>query len=205
VQLIQDEILRFLASNEPEVVCLTGRWGVGKTFAWRKYVKLAYEKKKIALTHYSYVSLFGINSLDALKYSIFENTVRSSDIGAEPTLETLRSNALAVAERLGRKSVWFLQQIPRVTSYVGSLAPAWFLSVRRTVICIDDIERRGASLTVREVLGLASMLKEQRGCKIALILNSDALEEDKEEFRKYYEKVVDVSLESLRRLRNVLQ
>ncbi len=193
IQLIESEAIKFLSSSEPEVICLTGRWGVGKTFAWRKYVQQA--KGKIALSRYLYVSLFGTNSLDALKYSIFENTVRSSDTGAEPTLETLKSNALAVAERLGRKSVSFLQQIPRVTTYIGSLAPAWFLSVRNTVICIDDIERRGSNLTVREVLGLASMLKEQRGCKIALILNSDALDADKEEFQKYYEKVVDVSLD----------
>ncbi len=192
-QLIENEVLRFLSSSEPEVICLTGHWGVGKTFGWRKYVQKA--KNQIALARYSYVSLFGINSLDALKYSIFENTVRSSDNGTEPTLETFKSNTVAVAERLGRKSVWFLQQIPRVTSYVGSLAPAWFLSVRNTIICIDDIERRGSSLTVREVLGLASMLKEQRGCKIALILNSDALDADREEFRRYYEKVVDVSLD----------
>jgi hypothetical protein len=194
-QLIESEALRFLSSSEPEVICLTGRWGVGKTFAWRKYVQHAKDNKQIALERYSYVSLFGINSLDALKYTIFENTVRSSGIGIDPSLETLRSNALAVAERLGRRSVWFLQQIPRVTSYVGSLAPAWFLSVRNTVICIDDIERRGANLTTREVLGLASMLKEQRGCKLALVLNADALDTDAEEFRKYYEKVVDISLD----------
>lgn len=193
-QLIQSEALRFLSSREPEVICLTGRWGVGKTFAWRKYVQHAKDDKKIALERYSYVSLFGINSLDALKYTIFENTVRSSSVGIDPSLETLKSNALAVAERLGRKSVWFLQQIPRVTTYVGSLAPAWFLSVRNSVICIDDIERRGSNLTTREVLGLASMLKEQRGCKLALILNADALDTDAEEFRKYYEKVVDISL-----------
>jgi len=193
--LIEGEVLRFLSSGEAEVMCLTGHWGVGKTFAWRKYIQQASRKKQIALSRYSYVSLFGINSLDALKYTIFENTVTSSDISAAPTLETLRLNALAVAERLGRKSVWFLQQIPRVASYVGSLAPAWFLSVRKTVICIDDIERRGSNLTTREVLGLASMLKEQRGCKLALILNSDALDGDKDEFRMYYEKVVDISLD----------
>jgi hypothetical protein len=192
--LIESEALRFLSSGEPEVLCLSGRWGVGKTFAWRKYLEEAKGNNQIALERYSYVSLFGINSLDALKYTIFENTVRSSGVGIDPSLETLRSNVGAVAERLGRKSVWFLQQIPRVTSYVGSLAPAWFLSVRNTIICIDDIERRGSNLTTREVLGLASMLKEQRRCKVVLILNADALDTEAEDFRKYYEKVVDISL-----------
>src|SRR4029077_347853 len=43
-------------------------------------------------------------------------------------------------------------------------------------------------------MGLASSLKEHKGCKVVLILNDDALEEDKEEFATYYEKVVDSTL-----------
>jgi hypothetical protein len=194
IELVENEIRRFLSSSEPEVTCITGRWGVGKTFAWRKYLSDASCKRQIALGRYSYVSLFGINSLEEFKYSIFENSVKSSEIGVEPSLETLRSNTVAAAERLGRKSLSFLQQMPFVKSYVGSLGPAWFLTVRNTIVCVDDIERRGANLSTREVLGLASMLKEQRGCKLALILNADALEDDQQEFRKYYEKVVDTSL-----------
>ncbi len=194
IKLVENEIRRFLSSSEPEVTCITGRWGVGKTFAWRKYLSDASSKRQIALGRYSYVSLFGINSLEEFKYSIFENSIKSTEIGIEPSLETLRSNTAAAAERLGRKSLSLLQQMPFVKSYVGSLGPAWFLTVRNTIVCVDDIERRGANLSTREVLGLASMLKEQRGCKLALILNADALEDDQQEFRKYYEKVVDTSL-----------
>lgn len=194
IKLVEDEIRRFLSSSEPEVTCITGRWGVGKTFAWKEYLSEASSKKQIALGRYSYVSLFGINSLEEFKYSIFENSVKSSEIGIEPSLETLRSNTAAVAERLGRKSLSFIQQIPFMRNYVGPLGPAWFLTVRNTIVCVDDIERRGANLSTREVLGLASMLKEQRGCKLALILNAEALEDDEREFRKYYEKVVDASL-----------
>lgn len=61
-------------------------------------------------------------------------------------------------------------------------------------MCIDDIERRGDNLAAREVLGLVSALKDQKKCKVALILNDEALEREKSEFLKYYEKVVDASL-----------
>jgi hypothetical protein len=30
------EIVRFLRGNEPGVLCITGEWGVGKTFLWRQ-------------------------------------------------------------------------------------------------------------------------------------------------------------------------
>jgi hypothetical protein len=32
--LIAAEIRRFLASDVPEVLCVSGMWGVGKTFTW---------------------------------------------------------------------------------------------------------------------------------------------------------------------------
>jgi hypothetical protein len=195
IELVENEIRRFLATEEPEVICISGHWGIGKTFAWNRYLKDAQTKGTIALKRYSYVSLFGVNSLDEFKYSIFENSVRSEDIGIEPSLETLQSNTSAAAERLGRKSLWFLQQIPLVKTYVGGLGPVWFLSVRQTIICVDDVERLGKGLSVRDVLGLISNLKERKGCKICLILNDEAIEGDpKKEFGTYFEKVVDTSL-----------
>ena len=194
IELVQKEIQRFLSSEEPEVICIRGHWGVGKTFAWNRYLKEAQAQRKIALPSYSYISLFGVNSLEELKYSIFENSVKCSDIGVEPSLETLRSNTTAVGKRLGKTSLGILQRTPFLKNYVGGLGPVWFLSVRKTIVCIDDFERKGDNLEVRDVLGLVSSLKEFKGCKVCLILNEEALGQDSSEFRRYLEKVVDVSL-----------
>jgi uncharacterized protein YaaR (DUF327 family) len=194
IQLLENEIQRFLSSRRPEVISITGHWGVGKTFAWKHYLSRAHADGEIALNRYSYVSLFGINSLEEFKYAVFENSVRESAIGVEPSLETLQSNTAAAAERLGRKALWFLQQIPLVKNNVGGLGPVWFLSVKDTIVCVDDIERRGNSLSARDVMGLVSTLKEQKGCKIALIWNDDDDDKEQEDFRRYHEKVVDVSL-----------
>src|ERR1700739_1746213 len=89
LELIQNEIRRFLSTAEPEVICISGHWGVGKTFAWNRFLRDA-SQKGIALKRYSYVSLFGVNSLEEFKYSIFENSVKSSEIGTEPSLDTLQ-------------------------------------------------------------------------------------------------------------------
>ncbi len=121
ITLIENEIRRFLSAEGSEVTCLSGRWGAGKTFAWNKCLSDAKAQKKIGLKRYSYVSLFGVNSLDEFKYSIFENTLQSSEIGTKPSLETLQTNTVAAAERLGRKFTWFMQQLPYVKSHVGVL------------------------------------------------------------------------------------
>ena len=69
------------------------------------------------------------------------------------------------------------------------------MTIRNQFVCIDDVERRGQKLDVSDVLGLISYLREQRNCKIALILNDEQLEsEAKRDFDKNLEKVVDLSL-----------
>ena len=195
IELVENEIRRFLSTKESEVISISGHWGVGKTFAWNLYLKDAQTKDKIALQKYSYVSLFGVNSLDEFKYAVFENSVSSSDIGVEPSLDTLWSNANAATEKFVKKTLGILQQTSVLKNYIGGIAPVWFSAVRETLICIDDFERRGKSLSVRDVLGLINNLKEHKACNVCLILNDDALEEDEVDFRKYLEKVVDTSLE----------
>src|ERR1019366_9505397 len=78
-----------------------------------------------------------------------------------------------------------------------SLALLSFMMIRDQIVCIDDLERRGQKLDVGDVLGLISFLREQRGCKVILILNDEELkltDEQKARFEGYLEKVIDVSL-----------
>lgn len=196
VALVKNEILTFLKSSEPGVLCVRGKWGVGKTFAWSEQLKTAHDRKEIALTRYSYVSLFGINSLDELKLSIFENVVALSGRKLRADLNTLDS---FITSNFGswRKPIRLLQSIPGIRSIIGGEASAIisFLTIRDQIICFDDLERRGQRLDIRDVLGLVSLLREQRGCKVVIILNDEALSGDeKTEFQTHLEKVVDISL-----------
>ena len=102
IQMVENELRRFLFTSEPKVLCISGQWGVGNTYAWNKYIQEAKLNNAIALERYSYVSLFGINSLEEFKYAIFENSVKSSDIGIEPSLESLHTNTTAATSRFGR-------------------------------------------------------------------------------------------------------
>ena len=71
--VVQAEIARFLQSKEPEVIAISGDWGVGKTYTWNASLAEVRRKNSNGLGRYSYVSLFGISSLDSLKLAIFEN------------------------------------------------------------------------------------------------------------------------------------
>lgn len=194
-ELIEREIKRFLASEEPEVACISGRWGVGKTYAWNRYLRDALAAKKVALNHYAYVSLFGVNSLDELKFSIFENSASTSEISVGTDMQLSSTTKVAAAKQMGKKALGAAKQLPGVKSYIGDIGPMLgFSLVKNAIVCVDDIERRGSNLNVRDVLGLVSNLKERKRCKVILILNDEALEKDKSDFDRYFEKVVDSSL-----------
>lgn len=195
VELVRKEIERFLESADPEVLCLRGDWGVGKTFTWNSILRAACLDKRIGLKKYAYVSMFGLNSLDDCRRTIFENTVSEADISRRPSVATASENL----QKYAAPALGVLSKLPFVGPWAAAaerLSPFLMLAIADQIICIDDLERKGRGIEVKDVLGLISNLREQRGCKIVILSNTDALEEgDKQQFDDYLEKVVDVFLE----------
>jgi hypothetical protein len=194
IELVTKAIDRFLSRPDAEVLCIRGKWGVGKTFAWQRRIEAAQKAKSIKLLRYSYVSLFGVNSLDELKFAIFENVIILDEGLKKADLATLESWVNKIGSC--RKLTKLAQSIPIIRSVVGADATGLvsFMTIRDQIICIDDLERRGSKLEVSDVLGLISYLREQRNCKVVLILNDEQPEDEKPKFDKHLEKVVDVSL-----------
>jgi hypothetical protein len=195
LELIEAEIRRFLSSSDAEVLCIKGRWGVGKTYGWRKFLADATAARKVALDRYSYVSLFGLNSLEDLRYSIFESTTSGERLGTSPDAATfgqLVGNRGDFARKM-RPAIEAVSAFFNRKSVTDVLFKSAFLTVRQQLVCLDDLERAGTGLSARDVLGLASFLKEERKCKIILLLNDKEIGE-KDDFDKQLEKVADVTV-----------
>ena len=187
VELVKDQILRFLSKDTPEVLAFKGDWGVGKTYSWNKYIKEF--KNKCALKSYSYVSLFGINSISELKQTTFLNTVDTNRIGEAPNIKGYSKKIADLVKDT---------KIPYVSKYVGGIGSlinsVSQLAMNKTIICFDDIERHSKGITIKDFMGLVSFLKEQKGCKVVLLLNEDAGDNTFEDYKKYKEKIVDRQL-----------
>ncbi|MGE3064129.1 MAG: hypothetical protein AB7K67_00965 [Hyphomicrobiaceae bacterium] len=189
----QAEIIRFLSTEDAETLCFSGQWGVGKTYTWQTILQKATNDKKVGLKRYAYVSLFGINSLEELKLTIFENSdfLLKQDATTTAKAKDLGNRLFAWT----RKSTPMAGELPLIGKLIKSGGALFFSAVRDQIVCIDDLERRGSGLAVRDVLGLISFLKEQRRCKVALLLNEDELDEKgRTEFNGNLEKVIDVKL-----------
>lgn len=200
IEKTESVVKDFLQNTNPEVLAIKGSWGVGKTFFWNKLIK-DIDKEKCSFEQYAYVSLFGIKSLDDLKFAILTKVVDKSIAGKALSLEDLINETKKRwnPTKAKAKGLFFGKISPVLNKLFGKYSEAYqefaFAYLEDTLICIDDFERKGIDLEPRDVLGLLLNLKEQRNCKIAMIFNDIALSEnDKKEYAKLREKVVDIEI-----------
>lgn len=135
------------------------------------------------------MSLFGINSIDELKQTTFLNTVDTKRIGESPNIKGYSRKVADLVKDT---------KIPYVSKYVGGIGSlidsVSQLAMNKTIICFDDLERHSDKITIKDFMGLVSYFKEQKGCKVVLLLNEEAGEKTFEDYKKYKEKVVDRQL-----------
>jgi len=161
-------------------IAITGSWGVGKTFFWKRCIDGYNFKKK-----YVYVSLFGLESLSDLKTHIYSNIENNHS-----ALEIPRwIRGLPSILKDTRVSQFGLNASTKIFDSL------MFNQVKDAIICFDDFERMSNKLDIKDVMGLANYLKLEKNCQIILILDEDKAEGDnKQKYADYKEKLVDETI-----------
>lgn len=147
-------ILKESKSKDGVVVSLQGSWGIGKTYFWNDFAKDVWTEENERV----YVSLFGINKLPEIKEKILLKISK-------------KINYTDKYKKLVGSSKVFGIDLSSWTSLVKSE------DFEGIVLCFDDFERISSNLSVSEILGFISELKEQHKCKIVIINNNDSLKE----------------------------
>lgn len=191
VEHVKAQIKLFLDSERAEVLCIRGNWGTGKTYNWDQTLKEAATNKMIGPDKYSYVSLFGLNSLDDLKKEIIHRTINVDQVGKEFNFQDVESYVKSAHSGIFKVGGFLARRLGG--DYISVGAAFMYMLVRNRLICIDDLERKGANLPTADVLGLVSQLREGQNCKVVILLNDERLE-DRAKFESYLEKVVDINL-----------
>ncbi|MBP6004690.1 MAG: hypothetical protein KA746_14765 [Pyrinomonadaceae bacterium] len=190
VALVKKVIKNFIESDNSDFLLLKGGWGVGKTYFWSSNISEASKAAKVGKESYAYVSLFGLTDLESLKGSILAAKVNSHAV-AKSSNESFSQAVSGFKETFKD-----FEKIPWLRNYTGGMVGAIaFRAIEKTLICFDDLERKSDEFDIKEILGLASYLKEQRNCKIVFISNEGTLsDEDIKEFGRHSEKVVDIQV-----------
>ena len=179
---LEKKLLKLINNKDSFAIALTGEWGIGKTRFWNNF----YEENHtdLGVNKYSYVSLFGIDSIEALKFEIalstHETTQKKDYLSG---LKDIFKKSLDVIDlpKLEGKGVTLSLGKGLISSAITSL-------IGDTLICIDDIERLSKNIDIKDVMGLVNHLSLEKNCKVVVILHESKADKD---FREYKEKVFD--------------
>ena len=164
VENLKEKLNNILKKDEPVVVSINGKWGVGKTYFWHQFKEQLTDKKV------AYVSLFGKETISSIRTDIFLQVIPKKQKAW---------NAIA-------------RHIDITIPYIGiGITLPDKQDFKDIIVCFDDFERLSSSMELEEVLGLISELKEQKNCSVVMILNEDKLGDNKETLDKYKEKLID--------------
>lgn len=188
VEKLSEKLSKILQKNIDEkkgcAIAIAGEWGIGKTYFWNYFKDnfLKDKNEKIA-----YISLFGIESLDSLKYEIGIKT-HSSDISdrdkkSNDKVKNFFTGLLSHIKVPDLESNGITLSIGQnlITNMIGGM-------VKDTIICIDDLERKSDKLDLKDVMGLVNQLKLEKNCQVIVILHEDKADK---QYQEYKEKVFD--------------
>lgn len=130
-----------------------GVWGNGKTYFWNTIIKNKRSRINNKFQKYSYISLFGINSLNELKKENFKNAIDTNLIGdADPSFTTFMENLSTNIEnkkpsflnkgllKIGLSNSIFKKFIPPLRHFDTVLNIFMQFSLKNTVICLEGFE-----------------------------------------------------------------
>jgi len=183
---IENNLKNILKQKLESVTVIKGKWGIGKTHFIKNFLdKLLIEDEY--KFKYVYVSLFNKNSLDDIEKEItikLYTSVRA--------ISSVKDKIKNLGFVLGIKADDFNLNTGSIGSIINlGLSIFENKDFENITIVFDDLERLSEKLSFEQVLGFISVLKEDKNCKVIVIMNDDELGENQKIYEKFKEKIVD--------------
>lgn len=173
---------------------IDGPWGCGKTYQIMEFLKNHQEEFENKKTMIGYISLFGLDSIEAINNEIC-HALFSSD---EKMMEKIQSSVKTIGKIVNLGSLFFpgLKPIGEAAEYISNQLGVNSKNVKnQSVIIIDDLERLSTDkISYSDLLGYLNGLMACN-CRIICIMNSKAIinssNSEENGFKDFYEKVFD--------------
>ena len=174
-----DELEERLKNEFPNVyrcVLINGEWGIGKTY----FFKNKFLKNK----EFIYISLFGVNSIEAIKIEIYSKINKICNIIGK--IKTVFQRADGNSIGLGPISLPITYWETDISSAISKN-----IKEKTLTIVIDDLERKSSKINIEDLIGTIEKITQIKNINVILIANEDKLENgDKNKFLNFKEKVI---------------
>lgn len=205
---MKNEIETYIKQNETEgALLITGDWGCGKTYFLNSLIQKNKEKNKSEDADdyvYALISLYGIDSVDALHQEVKKVVLEAQSISNEkdntlmskfkkialPISEALKENnaiAGAVNVALQINPFDFIEIENKVTSYGTDINQG---VKKRLVLVFDDLER--CKIDISDLLGAINYYLEGKKIKTIIVANEQKLKDydSKNDYLEFKEKTI---------------
>ena len=168
IEELKKRLINIFNKDDAFVITLSGEWGVGKTYFWNEFEEKHLKNKQVA-----YVSLFGKNKIEDIREAIILQISKTNKF-----LKKIHKNIGSIG-----------YQGLNLSSALSLFKKEYF---KKIIVTFDDFERKPEALELKDILGLISELKEEKECKIIMILHQgELLEGEAKNFSKYKDKIID--------------
>lgn len=158
-----DNIANLLNNNSKKCLAINGAWGIGKTYLWKqvenKLSEINADKKVV------YIDLFGKESykqiLEEIVFKIHGNYNKIINTFSQITTKIVKLKSAGTVNINPDTIFSFLKKE----------------DFNNIIVCFDNIERRSNNLSLKEILGLVNLLKEDKECSVVMIFHEDELKE----------------------------
>jgi len=214
LQKIRPIVKQFVAGHGsfggPSVLVIKGQWGVGKTHFWKNLINEEIVAGRLENEGYVYCSLFGLDSLAEVKTRLWSQRKNLSRLKKAHDPDSYWICRAWYQSIYWLSSLWkdrtnlsdLSRQLRKIRKYGAGISLqiastiAYPTFINNTLVCIDDLDRMSSGVSMQDLLGLVTQLKDEHDCKVCLILNEDSMEEEEAKtFRNHGEKGVDIKIE----------
>lgn len=182
IDKIKEKLIQIFKDESAACTTINGKWGVGKTYFWHKFVE---DNSKELNKSFVYISLFGKDSINQITQEIILQTYKKYKMVHNFLDKFKKSNIDKIIDK-------FTSNFG--SAIIGCMSFFEKKDFENIVICFDDFERLSNKLSIKDVFGLISELKEQKNCHIVMIFNADEVKFDGET-KKYKDKIIDYEFE----------
>lgn len=180
---IEEGVNNYLSMNTSGALLVTGDWGCGKTYYFKKelFNKITEKGSSIPII----VSLFGLTELKEIPERVLYAYL--DEVGENKAAY----GKIAKFTKNMTEALPFIKKYIDINKLFGSGEGLYKIIPKNILICFDDIERAISKIEINDILGVINELVENKEYKVIIIANESFIKTEELLFK---EKVIEKTL-----------